>query len=244
MSSDSTCRCEVRYAGPCRPSIAPVTCCSHRARGDEVPHKGDHDRHTLARRCRSLVDAFRGRPLPVEEARGDARRPSRPAGSMRSPSSTRHCPGQGRHRRRAPPLRRGALRGEGTQPLRGLARHRGVPGLRGPQSRTYTATSRRASGAARRGRAGGPHHRIGVRRAQRQHHQAQRRHRQPLAARRARPAGPRAAAQPPWRAGWSPSLSGGDGGGSIRIPAGFNGQPGMKGTAGRIPRGPEAQIHP
>jgi aspartyl-tRNA(Asn)/glutamyl-tRNA(Gln) amidotransferase subunit A len=38
--------------------------------------------------------------------------------------------------------------------------------------------------------------------------------------------------------------SGGDGGGSIRIPAGFNGQPGMKGTAGRIPRGPQTQIHP
>ncbi|MEI7559906.1 MAG: amidase [Actinomycetes bacterium] len=38
--------------------------------------------------------------------------------------------------------------------------------------------------------------------------------------------------------------SGGDGGGSIRIPAGFNGLPGMKGTAGRIPRGPQALIHP
>ena len=38
--------------------------------------------------------------------------------------------------------------------------------------------------------------------------------------------------------------SGGDGGGSIRIPAAFNGQPGMKGTAGRIPRGPRTQIHP
>ena len=38
--------------------------------------------------------------------------------------------------------------------------------------------------------------------------------------------------------------SGGDGGGSIRIPAGFNGLPGMKGTAGRIPRGPETLIHP
>lgn len=32
--------------------------------------------------------------------------------------------------------------------------------------------------------------------------------------------------------------SGGDGGGSIRIPAGFTGLVGMKGTAGRIPRGP------
>ena len=38
--------------------------------------------------------------------------------------------------------------------------------------------------------------------------------------------------------------SGGDGGGSIRIPAGFNGLVGMKGTAGRIPRGPHATIAP
>lgn len=38
--------------------------------------------------------------------------------------------------------------------------------------------------------------------------------------------------------------SGGDGGGSIRIPAGFNGLVGMKGTAGRIPRGPRTLIHP
>ena len=36
--------------------------------------------------------------------------------------------------------------------------------------------------------------------------------------------------------------SGGDGGGSIRIPAGFNGLVGMKGTAGRIPRGPKTTI--
>ncbi len=38
--------------------------------------------------------------------------------------------------------------------------------------------------------------------------------------------------------------SGGDGGGSIRIPAGFNGLLGMKGTAGRIPRGPKTLIAP
>lgn len=38
--------------------------------------------------------------------------------------------------------------------------------------------------------------------------------------------------------------SGGDGGGSIRIPAAFNGLVGMKGTAGRIPRGPKTQINP
>ncbi len=38
--------------------------------------------------------------------------------------------------------------------------------------------------------------------------------------------------------------TGGDGGGSIRIPAGYNGLLGMKGTYGRIPRGPHTQIAP
>jgi Asp-tRNA(Asn)/Glu-tRNA(Gln) amidotransferase A subunit family amidase len=36
----------------------------------------------------------------------------------------------------------------------------------------------------------------------------------------------------------------GDGGGSIRIPAGYNGLVGVKGTYGRIPRGPDARIAP
>lgn len=44
--------------------------------------------------------------------------------------------------------------------------------------------------------------------------------------------------------GLVPIASGGDGGGSIRIPAGFNGLVGMKGTAGRIPRGPHMLVHP
>jgi aspartyl-tRNA(Asn)/glutamyl-tRNA(Gln) amidotransferase subunit A len=38
--------------------------------------------------------------------------------------------------------------------------------------------------------------------------------------------------------------SGGDGGGSIRIPAGYTGLLGMKGTYGRIPRGPHAYMRP
>jgi len=44
--------------------------------------------------------------------------------------------------------------------------------------------------------------------------------------------------------GLMPIATGGDGGGSIRIPAGFCGLVGMKGTAGRIPRGPRAEIAP
>jgi Asp-tRNA(Asn)/Glu-tRNA(Gln) amidotransferase A subunit family amidase len=44
--------------------------------------------------------------------------------------------------------------------------------------------------------------------------------------------------------GLVPIATGGDGGGSIRIPAGFCGLVGMKGTAGRIPRGPRADIAP
>jgi len=38
--------------------------------------------------------------------------------------------------------------------------------------------------------------------------------------------------------------TGGDGGGSIRIPAGYTGLLGMKGTYGRIPRGPHAYMRP
>ncbi|HEX8803615.1 MAG TPA: amidase [Acidimicrobiales bacterium] len=44
--------------------------------------------------------------------------------------------------------------------------------------------------------------------------------------------------------GLLPIATGGDGGGSIRIPAGFCGLVGMKGTAGRIPRGPRTEVAP
>ena len=44
--------------------------------------------------------------------------------------------------------------------------------------------------------------------------------------------------------GLVPLATGGDGGGSIRIPAGYTGLLGMKGTYGRIPRGPHAYFTP
>ena len=44
--------------------------------------------------------------------------------------------------------------------------------------------------------------------------------------------------------GLLPIASGGDGGGSIRIPAGFTGLFGLKSTFGRIPKGPHAQQPP
>jgi len=44
--------------------------------------------------------------------------------------------------------------------------------------------------------------------------------------------------------GLVPIASGGDGGGSIRIPAAYTGLVGMKGTFGRIPRGPRARNGP
>ncbi|HVL81282.1 MAG TPA: amidase [Actinomycetota bacterium] len=43
-------------------------------------------------------------------------------------------------------------------------------------------------------------------------------------------------------AGLVPMATAGDGGGSIRIPAGYSGLLGLKGTFGRIPRGPQADI--
>ena len=55
---------------------------------------------------------------------------------------------------------------------------------------------------------------------------------------------PRAGSAAAVSGGLLPIASGGDGGGSIRIPAGFTGLFGLKATYGRIPRGPEAPCSP
>ena len=121
-------------------------------------------------------------------------------------------------------------------PGRRLARHRGVPGVRRPRRRARPRPCRAAARRWRRARR--PDHRQRVRRAQRvgvtklngvTHNPWD----------TARTAGGSSGGSAAAVAGGLVTIAtGGDGGGSIRIPAGFNGLVGMKGTAGRIPRGP------
>ena len=79
-----------------------------------------------------------------------------------------------------------------------------------------------------------------VRRRERHPHGAARHHAQPVAARHARPAAAPAAPRRRSPVASCTLATGGDGGGSIRIPAGFTGLVGLKSTIGRIPRGPWA----
>ena len=133
-------------------------------------------------------------------------------------------------------------RDQGARPGRGLALHGGVAGVPGSQGAVHEPPDA-APLRARRRHAGRPDHRQRVRWPQRQRHQDQRRHPQPVAARPTvgGSSGGSAAAV----AGGLVSLAtGGDGGGSIRIPAGYTGLLGMKGTFGRIPRSPHAYMRP
>ena len=114
------------------------------------------------------------------------------------------------------------------------------------RDRIATSTSHRGPAAARRGRrrAGRSHDGERVRRSQRRRDEAQRRHAQPVAARADRPGGSSAGSAAAVAGGLVTLATGGDGGGSIRIPAGYTGLLGMKGTYGRIPRGPDAWFRP
>ena len=97
-----------------------------------------------------------------------------------------------------------------------------VAHLRRPSRRVRRRRRRRAP-ARRRRRAHRAHHRVGVRHRQLHQHAAARHHPQPVGPRAARPAAPRAARPRRWPRACSRSCTGGDGGGSIRIPAAYCG---------------------
>ena len=123
------------------------------------------------------------------------------------------------------------------EPVAGWPRDRGI--ARVPRShRDHDVDRRRTPARARRRGAGRPDDRERVRRAQRR---ASRKlngvTHNPW--RHGRTTGGSSAGSAAAVAGGLVTLAtGGDGGGSIRIPAGYTGLLGMKGTYGRIPRGP------
>ena len=138
-------------------------------------------------------------------------------------------------------VRRRADRREGTRPGRRLARHPCLGAASGPVAELHQHDGR-APARPRRRRAGRADHRQRVRRRQRHPHGAARRHPQPVGSRPHSRRQLAAVPRPPWPAGWSRIATGGDGGGSIRIPAGFTGLVGLKATFGRIPRGPTRRV--
>ncbi len=87
-----------------------------------------------------------------------------------------------RRSRCGPALRRRAVRHQGAGRGGGLARHRCLARLQGPQGHPHLVRDRQGP-ERRRCRTGGPHHGERVRRAQRERHEAQRRDPQPVAAR-------------------------------------------------------------
>ena len=149
----------------------------------------------------------------------------------------RDAAGRRRRGRRLLAVRWGTDRHQGTQPGGRVARHRGVRPVSRPGGDAHVVDGRPfVAGAAPCGRSD---HRQRVRRCQRQPHRDARRHAQSVAA-RPHPVGHRAA-RPGRRRRLVTIATGGDGGGSIRIPAGFTGLVGLKSTYGRIPRGPRAR---
>ena len=145
---------------------------------------GEHDdRHTMAGRRLFARGRVPGRgPLSRRGARRDHRCHRRERAERVQLPRPGARPGEGARGRRVPAVRRGPVRGQGTQQLPGVARHRGVAGVRRPPRRSHRdrAGARRAR---RRRRPRGADDRVGVRRAQREHHEAERRHPQPVAAR-------------------------------------------------------------
>ena len=134
-------------------------------------------------------------------------------------------------------------RRQGARPGRGLARHRGVARLQGPRSPPTPAPPSSASSATA-ARCSSARPRPASSAASTSRSPSSTASPATRGSRPAPPAARRAAAPPAVAGGLVTIATGGDGGGSIRIPAGFNGLVGMKGTAGRIPRGPHTTIAP
>ncbi len=132
---------------------------------------------------------------------------------------------------------------QGTRVGRGLARDGGVARVRGTCRRLLVDGRAPLRRSGRRGTRRADD-RQRVRRAERERHEAERRDAKPV---ETRPHGRRVVR---WQRGCRSRVdcvtiaTGGDGGGSIRIPAGYTGLLGMKGTYGRIPRGPGAYFRP
>ena len=194
----------------------------------------------------SLVDAFRaGERSPVEELEAVPRRHRGQRRSTPSPSST--------------PTRRveRAAAADVSLPFGGvpvgvkeLDYVEGWPSteaslvFRGPRRPTYTSHDAPAAVRRRRRQPGRADDGVGVRRAQRLDHEAQRHHPQPVAARAAPPAGPRAGRRPRWPAASCPSPAAATAAARSASRPASTASLGMKGTAGRIPRGPDDDDRP
>ena len=152
------------------------------------------------------------------------------------------APGGGRRGRHHPAFRRRPHRGEGTRHRRRMARHRGIARLRRPGGHPqldhgHPPGRRPAPSSPPRPR---PANSAGVNYTHTRLHGSTRNPWNPERT----PGGSSGGTAAAVSGGILPLGTAGDGGGSIRIPAGFTGTFGLKSTFGRIPRGPRTHHTP
>ena len=210
LRTDVTTRPAASVAGHDRPTLAG---------GRLLPRRRLPIRHRLALR------GPRGLPGRHRSLRAQRLHPPRRGGR----------PGRRRRRRRVPPLRGRAHRGQGARGGGRLALHRGVDGLQGPGGRARHHPGDPAP--RRRGRPGGPTAAPEFGGVNYTHTKINGTTRNPWNPERT-PGGSSGGSAAAVAGGLVPIATGGDGGGSIRIPAGYTGLFGLKSTFGRIPKGP------